>query len=43
MNPKKYGDKIQTEHSGEIKGSDPNINLIVDGKTFNLKEDSKKK
>lgn len=38
MNPKKYGDKTEVEHSGEIKGNDPKINLIVDGKSFNLKE-----
>ncbi|WBC28456.1 terminase small subunit [Rhodobacteraceae phage LS06-2018-MD05] len=42
MNPKKYGDKIQTEHSGEIKTTEPKINLLVDGKTFNLKENKDK-
>ena len=31
------------EHSGEIKGSEPKINLLIDGKTFNLKEDKVKK
>lgn len=41
MNPRKYGEKIQTEHSGEIKTTDPNINLIVEGKTINMKEESK--
>lgn len=25
MNPKKYGDKVQQEHSGEIKGAAPTI------------------
>ncbi len=43
MNPKKYGDKVETIHSGEIKGNEPKVNLVVDGKTINLKEDSKKK
>jgi hypothetical protein len=33
----------KTEHSGEIKGTDPKINLVVDGKTFNLKENKEKK
>lgn len=36
-----YKDKTETEHSGEIKGTEPKINLIVEGKSFNLKEDSK--
>lgn len=43
MQPKKYGDKTEVEHSGEIKGQEPKINLVVDGKTFNLKDDSKEK
>lgn len=39
MNPKKYGEKLELDnkHSGEIKTT-PQINLIVEGKTFNLKE-----
>jgi hypothetical protein len=33
----------KNEHSGEIKGTEPKINILVDGKTFNLKENNKKK
>lgn len=33
-----YKDKTETEHSGEIKGTEPNINLVVDGSKINLKE-----
>jgi len=28
MNPKKYGDKIQQEHSGEIKGNTPSSIVV---------------
>lgn len=36
MNPKKYGDKIQQEHSGKIET--PNkVNLNIDGKDITLK------
>lgn len=31
-------DKIQQEHSGEVKTTEASINLVVDGKKFNLKE-----
>lgn len=42
MNPKKYGDKLDlTSKDKEITPLPPQINLIVDGKTFNLKEESK--
>lgn len=30
----------KNEHSGEIKGTEPKINILVDGKTFNLKENN---
>jgi len=32
------GTRQSIEHSGEMKGNEPRINLIVDGKKFNLKE-----
>jgi hypothetical protein len=39
MNPKKYGDKLDLTSKDEpIKTTDPQINLIVDGKKINLKE-----
>lgn len=36
LNPKKYGDKVQTEHSGEIKGTTPTtLNITLpNGKTI---------
>lgn len=36
------GSSQKLEHSGEIKGTEPKINLLVDGKTFNLKENKDK-
>jgi hypothetical protein len=40
MNPKKYGDKISTEHSGEIK-TNPTINLIIDGNKIDVSTNKK--
>jgi len=34
-----YNAADKLEHSGEIKTTEPKINLLVDGKTFNMKED----
>jgi hypothetical protein len=36
MNPKKYGDKTEVEHSGEIKGESKTINIIVGDKEIDL-------
>lgn len=36
MNPKKYGDKIQQEHSGKIE-TPAKVNLNIDGKDITLK------
>jgi len=36
-------DKVDTEHSGEIKGNHPDINLVIDGEKINLKENKDKK
>lgn len=33
-----YNEADKLEHSGEIKGTEPNINLVVEGKKINLKE-----
>lgn len=33
-----YNEAERINHSGEVKGTEPNINLIVDGKKLNLKE-----
>lgn len=36
MNPKKYGDKVGIEHSGEIKGNSKTVNISIDGKEIDL-------
>lgn len=44
MNPKKYGDKLDvTSKDKELTKQNPVINLIVEGKTINLKENNEKK